>query len=121
LINGATTNALLDGIHCDNLGLNQAIETSYWFSYNNGKLYATAAILGQYTAIGAGGPLVLQAAIAGTATTVAGSDTITIVGGPNLTSLGIRIGDILRVGSVASTSYFGQIASVTANTVVVEP
>jgi len=121
LIDGACTNALFDGIHVSATGLNQGIETSYWFSYENGKLYATAAILGQYA--GTGSTLVRQAAIAGTATTVAGSDTITIASGPDLTSptFGIRAGDIIRVGSVAATAYFGQIASVTATTIVVQP
>src|SRR4051794_15933093 len=121
LIDGACTNALLDGIHVSATGLNQAIETFYWFSYENGKLYATAAIHDQYA--GTGSALVRRAAIAGKATTVAGNDTITIVDGPDLTSadFGIRAGDIVRVGGVAATAYFGQIASVTATTIVVQP
>jgi len=119
LVDVGFTGALLDGVHCSATGVNQAIETSYLFSYENGKLYATAAILGQYAT--AGSALVRQPAITGTATTVAGGDTITIASGPDLTTLGIRAGDIIRVGSVAITSYFGQIASVTANTIVVQP
>lgn len=118
-IDGCDTNALLDGIHISATGLNQAIETDYWFSYENGKLFATAAILAQY--LGTGSTLVRQAAITGLATTTAGIATITIVGGPDLTTKGIRVGDIVRVGSVAATAYFGQIASVTSSTIVVEP
>lgn len=116
LFRGATTNALLDGIHISTTGLNQAIKTLFWMSYENGKLHATAGIRGQYA-----NNLVRQAAIAGTAAITAGGDTITFTGAPDLTTLGIRVNDMLRVGAVAATSYYGQILSVTSTTIVVQP
>jgi hypothetical protein len=118
LIDGATTNALLDGVHCSPTGIDQAIETSYLFSYENGQLHATAGIRAQY--IGITSALVLQPAITGTAATTAGNQTIVFSGAPDLTTLGIRMGDVLRVGSTAFTAYFGQIKSVTATTIDVQ-
>jgi hypothetical protein len=116
LIDGAATGALLDGLHVSSTGLNQNIESSYWFFESNGRLYATAGIRNQYVS-----GLVRQAAVAGTAATVAGNPTVTFSGTLDLTTLGIRVNDMLRIGSVAATSFYGQIASVTSNTIVLQP
>jgi hypothetical protein len=110
-------NALLDGFHCAITGINQGITLSQCRARGNGKTYATAGILAQYPA-----SLVRQAAIAGTAATIAGNAVITIAGAPDLTTLGIRAGyngDMIRVGATSTTSFYGQILAVTANTVTV--
>lgn len=103
-------NSLLDGIHSNNTGLNQGIICETCVSINNGKTYATAGIIGQYT-LG-----VAPTLIAGTAGIVTANATITVTGGLDITTLGIRVGnagDMIRVGSVAATAFYGQITAVT--------
>lgn len=115
--NVEVTGALLDGFHSDAVHLNQSIRLERCFSVTNGSLYATAGILAQYTPSS-----VRQSAIAGTASTISGNAVVTFAAGtPNLTTLGIRFGDILRVGSTSLTAFYGQIASVTANTITLNP
>ena len=77
-----------------------------------GNTYATSGIVGQYSN--------RKSTIAGTATTAIADVTITIAGGPNLTTLGIRRGDFVRVGATLATAFYGKIESVTASTIVLQ-
>lgn len=104
------TKALLDGFHCDAAGLNQGVQLHAGVSINNGKTYATSGITGQYT-LG-----VAPTLITGTAGIVTSNATVTITGGPDITTLGIRVGnagDMVRVGAIAATAFYGQITAVT--------
>lgn len=111
----STINAKLDGMHSAASGINQAMWLSACYSVNNGALYATAGIAGDYT------NNLTPTIAAGTAAMISGNSTITVTGGPDLTSFGARKGDFIRVGSSPLTAYYGQIKSIpTSTTVVVE-
>ena len=116
-VTGAIQNALLDGFHSDPTTLNQLNETDGWFSTDNGRTYATAAILPQYPA-----SPVRQPVITGTAATTAGVGVITISGGPDLTTLPIRTGfagDMVRVSdeqTLTSLTSVGTTATGTTTT-----
>lgn len=109
-----TVNAVVHGIKSDALFLNQDNKLDMCAFQNNGTTYATSGIIAQ---------LIYGATIAitGTATTTSGNSVVTIVGGPDLTTLPIHIGSVLRVGSVMGTSFYGAIASVTATTITLQP
>jgi hypothetical protein len=107
------TNAIKDGWFLDT-SINDTSNLLNCWAVNNGTIYITAGIAGQHS-------LQRTSVIAGTATATNGSATITIVGGPDLTTLGIRKGDWIRTGSGAlnaSSTFAGQIDHWTATTVV---
>ena len=109
-------NAITDGWHFegDSSTNNSVIMIGCW-AHANGTTHATSTIKAEYDSLFG---TVQQ--IAGTAATTATSATITISGGPDLTTLGIRKNDFVRVGGTASSAYFGIISSVTSNTIVVQ-
>lgn len=109
----ATVRAKLDGMHSAASGINQAMWLSACYSVDNGALYATAGIAGDYT------NNLTPTTVAGTAAMVSGNSTITITGGPDLTVFGARKGDFIRVGSSPLTAYYGQIKSIPTSTTVV--
>lgn len=114
LIDGAGTGGVLDGIHLSTIGLNQGLVTFRWFSELNGKTYATVGIIGQYH-----NTVVRQPVIAGTAATIATNDVITITGGPNITSLGIRtgyFGDMIRVSDGQTLSSLTSVGTTATGT-----
>lgn len=100
------------GEHC----INDNCEFHRCWCSQNGKLFATSGIIAQYAGCGSPpGPIL----ISGTATTVAGSATISFSGSPDLTTLGIRIGDVIRLGTALdSTTKFYQVASVTSSNTI---
>jgi hypothetical protein len=107
-------NALIHGILSSALLLNQDNYLEMCATQSNGTTYVTAGIAAQMT-FGA------RSTIAGTATTVSGNGVVNIVGGPDLTTLGIHLGSILRVGNTAATAFYGQITSVTSTAITLTP
>lgn len=77
--------------------------------HTNGTLYRTAGIAGEYT----NGT---QSLVAGTAAVSASGTTVTITSGPDLTTLGIRKGDFIRIGTTHSTAQWLQIELVASAT-----
>ena len=88
----AVKNAKRDGIHSDATGLNQGLHLSAGYLAGNGTLYRTAGLAEQYT-----DRAPWQTALSGTASLTAGQATITV--GDDITGLGIRYGDPVRVGT----------------------
>jgi hypothetical protein len=113
LSNVLVEDALFDGVHGASTGNNNSVTLREVWAINNGTLYHTAAIVGDYALYsGLGGTLVQ---VAGTAATTANNVSIVITGGPDLTTYGIRKGDPVRAGT-----YYGQIESVSATTITVQ-
>jgi hypothetical protein len=110
-------NALLDGWHftSDNSN-NDAVHMVNCWAHANGTTFATAAIASQYQGLFA--PV---QTIGGTASISAGNTTINVTGGPDLTTLGIRRNDFVRVGDPANTAFFGTVDSVSVSSIVVQP
>lgn len=85
----------------------------YWtdcWATECGVAYRTAGIAAEYAGVN-------NSAVAGTAATTAGSQTVTLTGAPDLTTLGLRSGDLLRVG--ATSPEWLHVEAWTANTVTV--
>jgi hypothetical protein len=114
--------ALFDGFNNANVAScnNNHITCNNCQSSNNGKLYATSGMSGTSGGLGNVGQLV---SISGTAATTAANATITVTGGPDFTTFGVRKGDLVAVmpagGSVLTASYH-LIESVTATTIVTQ-
>lgn len=121
-------NAIVDGFHVPTVvsANNNTAKFVDCYSTENGVTYVTSGISGQYT-------YGTRSVITGTAETTAGNATITIAGSStDLTTLPIRKGDVIRVGSVrrvlansgvadyTAGSDYMQISSVTATTVVLQ-
>jgi hypothetical protein len=77
-----------------------------------GMTYCTSGICGQYSS--------RKTQISGTATITSASTSVPIAAGTDLTTLGIRKGDIVRVGAALSTSFYGAIESVNATTITLQ-
>jgi hypothetical protein len=109
-------NAIADGWHfASSSSNNNSVRMSGCWAHANGTTYATSGIASEYNTL-----FGTTSTISGTAATTAASATITISSGPDLTTLGIRKNDFVRVGGTASTAYFGIISSVTSTTIVVQ-
>ena len=109
-------NALLDGGHCPMTGLNQGNTFDRCTFIHSGTVHATAGIINDFK-----NGWKMQ--INGTAATTAGNAVITISNGPpprGLTALKIRPGSFIRVGGTEATAFYGQILSVTTNTVTLQ-
>lgn len=106
--------ALKDGFFWDNnaaISDNTLLDTLW--AYNNGTIYATAPIRGQYQAGGVDTVWRTQTA-AGTVSTTTGSNIIT-GSGTAFTTLGLRQGDFIRVGSTLLTADYMQVNTVDSN------
>lgn len=112
------TNALFDGDFLDlttgSGGINDAIYSNACFWVMNGTMYATANMLKQNNYYNR------MSTVTGTASTTAGSSTINFTGAPDLTTLGIRTGDFIRIGADLQTALFLQIASVSSSSIDVQ-
>ena len=92
------TNALVDGAHLTTSGINDGILCQQCFFDNNGVTYVSDKLVGDYH-VGA-----ITEEVAGTASVTAASTTVTFSSAPDLTTLGIRRGDFLRVGQSITLS-----------------
>lgn len=112
------TGAIKDGTYASDSGINDtAISISDWYDHN-GSVWASAGIIGQYPS---GGFAKNPIAITGTASITAGNATINIVGSAtDLTTIGLRKGDPIRVGATAATAYYGLINTVAAASVTIQ-
>jgi hypothetical protein len=109
--------ALVDGVHCDVQEANNLNDGMRWESCiftNNGTNYRTSGIAGDY-AYG------YRTTVAGTAATTASSTTVTFTSAPDLTTLGIRKGDYLRVGDTLATAFYGLIDTVSSSSITLQP
>ena len=109
------TNAIADGDFLNNADgtINDCILSKQCFYVGNGITYVTSAIASQYT----NGT---RTTIAGTAATTAGDPVVRFTGAPDLTTLGIRRGDFLRLGAVKATSRYLQIDKVAPATITLQ-
>jgi hypothetical protein len=100
-----------NGSHC----INDQCEFHRCWASQNGQIRCTASLVAEYGTFGSLPP----ATITGTAATTANSNLVAFSGAPNLTTLGIRPGDVLRLGPtpLSSATKFWQVASVTSNTI----
>lgn len=107
-------NAVIDGDHLDNTTgiINDCIHSTQCFWVQNGQTFATAGIAGQYL-------YSTVKTVTGTAATTLGSGVITFTGAPDLTTLNIRYGDFIRLGTDLASASVLQIDSVTASTITV--
>lgn len=104
-------NAKFDGLYLDgdNTHFNDNLVFIGCGWASNGTTYTTSGISSEYL-------YGTKSTIAGTAATIAANPTITISGGPDLTTLGIRKGDFVRVGAGTTQSLSGLTGSGTAAT-----
>lgn len=107
-------NAVIDGDHLDNTTgiINDCIHSTQCYWVKNGQTFVTAGIVSQY-------PNSTVKTVTGTAATTLGSSVIEFTGAPDLTTLNIRAGDFIRLGTDVASASFLQIASVTASTITV--
>lgn len=106
--NSLCTNALADGIHLAaktdaNTDVNNDnITYSHVALLRNGTAWVSASIASEYAALA----LRSVQTVAGTAATTFGGYAVTFTGAPDLTTLGLRPGDILRLGGSGSAVYY---------------
>lgn len=91
---------------------NWLIDTPW--AYNNGTIYASSGIRGQYQVVGVDSSYRTQL-LAGTVSTTSGSP-IVAGSGTAFLSIGLRGGDFIRVGSTISTADYMQVLSVDSDT-----
>lgn len=107
--------AEIDGIHYAASGNNNLTTLDHVVGDLNGTLYRTAGISADYTLY----PNVVAAT--GTVATSAASTTLTFTGAADLTTLGIRSGDFIRVGGAsAATAAYYQILSASTTTITLQ-
>ena len=105
-------NGITDGLHLGtDPNLNDTNTFTRCFFVGNGTLRATTGVIAGYTSG-------VRTVIAGTCTTIAGNATITFAGAPDLTTLGIRRGELIRIHFTAPNSpQVIQVESVAATTI----
>lgn len=101
-------NALRDGVHLPATGINDTIAWYGLWTSGNGTLHVSAGLFAAYAAY-----VAVRAAIAGTCATSSGSMVVTFSGAPDLTTLGIRAGDPVRIGGSAQ---YGMVVSIDSAT-----
>lgn len=111
--NVMVTSALFDGVHLDALKINDSMKWESCIIEQNGTNYVSNSIAGQYSHG-------VRTNVAGTANLTANSPNVTFNGAPDLTSLGIRKGDYLRVGATLKESFYGQIESANPNKITLQ-
>ncbi len=96
-------NALRDGVYLDwrddalNPTVNDGLSWEHCWFTGNGKVWATAGLIATYSGVNGTAAL-------GTVSTTAGSDIVTGLG-TSFSSLGLRAGDVIRVGTAGDTQY----------------
>ncbi len=112
LTNVWTTAALLDGFANAASGNNNHIVLDGCYATNNGKTYVTAGLLTAFSND-------RQVLTAGTVATTASNSDIVFTGAPDMTTLGLRKGDLIAIGGTTklTASYFLIESALNATTV----
>lgn len=112
LMNVWTLNAIFDGIHNSASGNNNHVMLDGCYSTANGRTYVTTALLAAFT----NGR---QQLVAGTVATTANNFDVVFTGAPDMTTLGLRKGDLIAIGGTTKlTASYYLIESVLSSTTV---